>query len=65
MYVINAHTRSNRQMHGGIQCISYYGYQPLEQTKEVVLIVPHSLASSEYHGDTCLFQCFNEVQLVK
>ena len=37
----------------------------IEETKEVVLIVTHSLASSEYHGDTCLFQCFNEVQFVK
>ena len=30
MYGINAHTRSNRQMQGWIQCISYYGCQPLE-----------------------------------
>ena len=36
MYVINARTRSNRQMHGGIQCIWYYGCLLI---KEVVLIV--------------------------
>ena len=38
MYVINVHTRSYRQMHGGIQCIWYCGCL-LEETKEVVLIV--------------------------
>ena len=38
MYVINAHACSNREMYGGIQCISYYVCL-LEETKEVILIV--------------------------
>ena len=38
MCVINAHARSNRQMHGGIQCIWHY-FCLLEETKEIALIV--------------------------
>ena len=38
MCVINAHARSNRQMHGRIQCIWYY-FCLLEETKEIALIV--------------------------
>ena len=38
MCVINAHARSNRQMHGRIQCIRYY-FCLLEETKEIALIV--------------------------
>ena len=37
-------------------CISAFRLQLLAVT---------SSASSESHGDTCLFPCFNEVQLVK
>ena len=38
MCVINAHLRSNRQMHRRIQCIWYY-FCLLEETKEIALIV--------------------------
>ena len=38
MCVINAHLRSNRQMHRRIQCI-WYCFCLLEETKEIALMV--------------------------